>query len=80
MFISIDTWCLKNYGSVEKVIALLKESGFDAYDYTFGEPGFADEFFLFDDYLERAKKLRAYADGLGIACNQTHAPFPTWLP
>ena len=26
---------------------------------------------------EKAKKLREYAEGIGIACNQTHAPYPT---
>lgn len=30
--------------------------------------------------LEKAKKLREYADKIGIVCNQTHAPYPTAWP
>ena len=30
---------------------------------------------LGDNYIEKAKDLRKYADSLGICCNRTHAPF-----
>lgn len=30
---------------------------------------------LGDNYTEKAKELREYADSLGICCNRTHAPF-----
>lgn len=30
---------------------------------------------LGDNYIEKAKDLRKYADSLGICCNRTHTPF-----
>ena len=35
------------------------------------------EILLADDYIERAKDLRAYADSIGLPCNQAHAPHAT---
>lgn len=71
----ISSWA--GLGSNEKVIKLFKEAGFTAYDYSMFFGGLADEVLYADDYIERAKKFRAYADEVGLPCNQAHAPFPT---
>lgn len=80
MYISIDIGAFPKYNSARDVVKLLKGAGFDAYDFSFFNASFSREFFENDDYLERAKSFREYADSLGIACNQTHAPFPTFVP
>lgn len=77
MKISTEINSLRKLGDNKKVLALLKASGFDAYDYSMFYGSLADEILTADDYIERAKELRAYADMLGIECNQAHAPFPT---
>lgn len=60
-----------------KIIKMLKQAGFSAYDFSMTEREEAQRFLKSDNCYEHAKKLRAYADEIGIACNQTHAPFPT---
>ena len=78
MIVSTDTAQLKvNYGDAES-IRMLKEAGFDAYDYSmFVSPlGFEDPLDR-ADYRQYAVNLRTYADQVGIACNQAHAPFPS---
>lgn len=62
--------------SFKDSIRIIKEAGFDAYDMWLGslydDPENCN--FCKDDYLEKAKELRQYADTLGIVCNQAHAP------
>ena len=71
----IGSFLTAGVGDYEKILALLKESGFTAYDFTMDWEGPCSELLFSDDYKERAEKLRAYADGIGIKCNHTHAPF-----
>ena len=80
MYISIDISAFAKYGCARDVVRLLQGAGFDAYDFSFFDKRFSAEFFDGDDYLERAKDFRAFTDSLGIVCNQTHAPFPTFVP
>ena len=66
----------KYYGTMEAV-RMLKEAGFDAYDMTmcsmFGDhPSPLNG----ENWREEAQKIRAYADSIGISCNQSHAIFP----
>ena len=75
-YISTEISSYRRYGNDKQVIKLLKESGFTAYDYTM-DVGEGKDLLLEDDYIERAQALRAYADSIGILCNQTHAPFET---
>lgn len=58
----------------KKIIKLLKDAGFTAYDFSMCSKAGLDMVEA-DDYLDRARDLRAYADSIGIVCNQTHAPF-----
>ena len=60
-----------------KLVKMLKEVGFTAFDFSMANAAFALEFLKDDSCYDFARKLRAYADELGIACNQSHAPFPT---
>ena len=64
--------------SEKEAIKIIADAGFDAYDISLFELS-RDEnhFFNGDDYREKAKELREYADSLGLVCNQSHAPFPT---
>ncbi len=79
MLISTEIGSFKRYGDNKKILKLLKDSGFEAYDFSmfFSTP---ENFIFDDDYLEKAKELREYADGIGIVCNQSHAPFPIIKP
>ena len=63
--------------SQEESIKLIKDAGFDAYDLSMMR---VSDFFTSDDYLKNAKKLKEYADKLGIRCTQTHSIFPLYHP
>ncbi len=56
----------------KEAIRLIKEAGFDGYDYTVSNG--AHRIYQ-EDGLEYAKEIRAYADSIGIPCLQAHAPF-----
>lgn len=73
MYISTATKYFARFNQRER-IKFLKECGFDAYDFTIyaGEIPFGET-----DYIENAKAFREYGEGIGIACHQSHAPFPT---
>ena len=49
-------------------------AGFDAVDYSFYWAK-GDRYALGDDYRDRAARLRTVLDEIGLACNQSHAPF-----
>ena len=81
MYISTEIDSFKKFGNIYEVVKLLKDVGFTAYDFSMFNKAWmqlqTNEFLAAEDYIEQAKSFRAYADGLGIVCNQTHAPFPT---
>lgn len=72
---SINTMAFRKCQDKE-VVKMLKDAGFTAYDYSMCELHINKP--LEDDYQKKARDLRAYADQVGIVCNQTHAPFPTF--
>ncbi len=75
MEISINSGCLEFLQDDKKVVALLKRAGFTAYDHSLTFSSLQMESWIrAENYLERAKEFREYIDGLGIYCNQTHAP------
>lgn len=79
MLISTETGSYEKFGNNFEIIKMLKNAGFEAFDYSMH--GRRKNVFLDDEnYLERAKELRRFADSAGILCNQTHAPFPTVKP
>ena len=67
---SYHTW--KKLG-IEGCIRKLKETGFDAVDWSFywdAAPALCGE-----DYIEKAKEIRDCLKKYGLSCNQAHAPF-----
>ena len=77
MLLSTEIGSYRKLGDNKKILKLLKDTGFTAYDYSMFYGGLADELLYADNYVEKAKAFRAYADELGLPCNQAHAPFPT---
>ncbi len=77
MLLSTQNNALLQVFGFEKAVKMLKDAGYDAYDMSLFE--------MFDNangspfnnegYLALAKEMRAYADAIGIVCNQAHAPF-----
>lgn len=75
--ISTTTEGFYSYGTIEEIVALLKESGFTAYDCSLVNGKGYERFIENDDYLSQAQALRSFADSISLPCNQTHAPFPS---
>lgn len=72
MKISTTTSAFTDWGDSKEILSLLKDCGFTAYDCSLEKA----EILTRAEYADEAKKLRVYADELGLPCNQTHAPFP----
>ena len=76
MLVSNLTHNLTRLYGLEEAIRLNADAGFDAYDISlFALMG--NEYplgFRSENYVDYAKEVRAYADSLGILCNQSHAP------
>lgn len=82
-YISTNINPYNKVGDRKDIIRTLKDAGFTAYDFSMFTSEWlkpCNDFLDADDYIEKAKELRAYADSIGIACNQSHAPFPSMLP
>ena len=62
------------YGDAN-AIKMIKNAGFDGYDFTMGNHNF-DLLFNNPDYIAYVQNLRAVADQIGIECLQAHAPSP----
>ena len=79
MLISCPTSILEDkLGGLDGAVKLLSETGFDAYDITLCGMYKNDEHWAnLGSYRDEALRLRTVSDGLGIVCNQAHAPFPT---
>lgn len=72
MLLSTETnSIIKRFGE-EKAFEMLKNSGFDACDYSFYNETAR---LLADDYMEKAKISKELLDKVGLLCNQAHAPF-----
>lgn len=80
MILSNTTAYLDDKFTVKEVIKIFKNAGFDAYDislsHLFENLNLPTEWNC-DNYREKAAELRAFADELGIICNQSHAPYPS---
>ena len=75
MKISIQSWVSGCTLPLRERLRLFKNAGFDTYDASVYEEIKEGGAFFGADYLAKAHAFRAYADELGIACNQAHAPF-----
>lgn len=76
-YISSEIQSFKQYGNAWEIVKMLKEVGFTAYDASMFKDGVFDEILYAENWEEKARAFRAYADALGIVCNQAHAPFAT---
>ncbi len=76
MLTSINIMAFDKIGDDKEVLRLLKEAGFTAYDFSMLNTG--DNGPLNEDYQTKAKSLKDFADKIGIVCNQSHAPFPSF--
>lgn len=76
MKLSTETYPLDLTMGYEGAVKALKEIGFDCYDFSIFDLNKEGNPFGGADYRERAVSLRKAADRLGIACNQSHGPFP----
>lgn len=74
MHLSVDHHILRSTFGEEKAFKVLKNSGFDATDYSFHEWP-ADDPVLGDDFENYTKKTREYMEASGLVCPQCHAPF-----
>jgi len=75
MRLSTETGGLRRRFNDKTAVRMIKEAGFDAFDYSFCymlDQPWNDS--LDDNYLEKAYELKKYADSIGIECNQAHAP------
>lgn len=74
MKLSVETYVMRERFDDKTAVKMVRDAGFDCFDYSmYGAKN--EKNMLGEDYIERAKDLRIYADGLGIECNQAHAPF-----
>lgn len=78
MLLSTQSLLMQRTFGYETGVKKLAEIGFDAYDFTMfdmaEQPG---DPMTRADYKETCRSIRNAADKAGIACNQTHAPFPS---
>lgn len=77
MKLSVNTGLYREFLTEEQAIVSIKEAGFDSYDCSFCDQDSTYPIYQ-DDYIEHYTKLRKFADSIGISCNQTHSPFPTY--
>ena len=73
MKLSAETQLIRDAFGDEQAIAMMKEAGFDAIDYSFFSD--ANKWLLKDDFRDYAKKIRCCLDKHGMTCAQSHAPF-----
>ncbi|MDD4680149.1 MAG: sugar phosphate isomerase/epimerase [Clostridia bacterium] len=66
------------YGE-ENAIRKLAEIGYDCYDFSMFEIGKENHPIGSKDFMSYVQTLRQAADESGISCNQSHAPFPSYL-
>lgn len=75
MRLSVETHSLREAFGDEKAIKMIKDAGFDAFDYSFYWLKGKEEDMLSGDYVGKAEKTREYIEKIGFCCNQAHAPF-----
>lgn len=74
MEISLNTAYICTIGSMEKTLEAFKKVGFETFDYSLSfliEQ--CDTYIDKENYLEKTRNLRKFADKLGLKCNQSHS-------
>ena len=75
MKLSVNIMHLENRFGLKEAFRLCKEAGFDAVDYSLERMNDPSHPLNRENYLEKAKRIRAIADEIGLPITQTHAPF-----
>lgn len=70
--VEMTSACSKRFGD-EKALQLIKDAGFDGFDYTMDA---AYDILFNDGYIEHVKKIKKLSDEIGLPCLQAHAPSP----
>lgn len=76
---STQTDCLQNTFGIEKAIEIISSVGFDAIDISLFIVNLEESPLSRSDYREYARYLRSIAKSNGTYCNQSHAPFPSYI-
>lgn len=63
----------------EEAVRKLAEIGYDAYDFTLFHTNLESSLINQKDYEVQALRLKRIAEDSDIVCNQSHAPFPSYL-
>lgn len=82
MLVSTNTGPYRKLKNLNKILDIIKNAGFDAYDYSMYDMGEYNKYVNLaydDDYVNKAKKLREYADSINLKCNQAHSIFPSFF-
>ena len=87
---STEIWSASRHVGYEKAVELIARAGFDAYDLSMfemcrihwdtGERRMTGDPMEGPDSLHLVRQIRRAAEGSGIRCNQSHAPFPSDAP
>lgn len=72
-----NTGTLAKYYGEEDSIRILAKAGFDAIDWSYFTMLKDEDPWCQEDYLERARKMKAIGDECGVGFSQAHAPFPS---
>jgi L-ribulose-5-phosphate 3-epimerase len=80
MLLSTQTHALSDAFGDEKAIRILAENGYDAADYSMFGMERPDHFLNTPESEAHIKNLRRVAGEIGIVFNQSHAPFPSYIP
>ena len=76
MLLSTETGALSKIFGEKQTLKIISDAGFDAFDLSLHDLSRDEDYFLNgEDYREKAKELKEYANSLGLVCNQAHAPF-----
>ena len=79
MRLGMMTETFKRYMTQEESLKCIKDFGFDVADITLFETGDyskPDPDIFNDDYIQRARQIKHYAEKIGLPIVQSHAPFP----
>ncbi|MBO5221359.1 MAG: sugar phosphate isomerase/epimerase [Clostridia bacterium] len=77
MLVSTPNGRLVSRFGIMEAIRMIKQAGFDSYDMSLFSVKHFDELAQNGgDWRAEARRVREYADSIGITCNQTHPIFP----
>ena len=73
MKLAVESYVPVLHYGLEKGLAMIKDAGFDAVDFTFYYENTATH--LSGDYIKKAYEIRDCIAATGLSCSQAHAPF-----